>query len=104
MSKQALRKISQLGKRLIPRLSGLRTSCSDDLSEDIVSLEDAMERLNAMIEANDANQHDMLNSIAAVKGYAEMLLESEDDAIAPLIKNLTEMTALLTTADRKSVV
>jgi CheY-like chemotaxis protein len=59
-----------------------------------------MERLNAMIEANDGNQHDMLNSIAAVKGYAEMLLESEDDAIAPLIKNLTEMTALLSTATK----
>ena len=76
MSKQALRKVSQLGKRLIPTLSALRSACSDDLSEDIVSLKDAMERLNTMIEGNDANQHDRLNSIAAVKGYAEMLLES----------------------------
>jgi len=100
VSKQALRKVSQLGKRLIPTLTGLHTSCSDDLSEDIVSLKDAMERLNTMIESNDANQHDMLNSIAAVKGYAEMLLESEDEVIAPLVKDLTEMTALLSTATK----
>ena len=100
VSKQALRKVSQLGKRLIPALSGLQSSCSDDLSEDIVSLKDAMERLNTMIEGNDANQHDRLNSIAAVKGYAEMLLESEDEAIAPLVKGLTEMTELLSTATK----
>lgn len=100
MSKQTLNKVSQLGKRLIPTLNGLRTSCSDDLSEDIVSLKDAMERLDTMIESSDANHHDMLNAIAAVKGYAEMLVESEDEAIVPVVKGLTEMTALLSTATK----
>ncbi|MBT5557200.1 MAG: response regulator, partial [Halieaceae bacterium] len=100
MSKQTLNKVSQLGKRLTPALNGLRTSCSDDLSEDIVSLKDAMERLDTMIESSDANHHDMLNAIAAVKGYAEMLVESEDEAIVPVVKGLTEMTALLSTATK----
>ena len=73
-----------LGMDLIPLLGNLKQQSADWLADDLSALSIAIERLNAMVSSGETNRHDLLNAVAAVKGYAEMLLDSNEAVIAPV--------------------
>ena len=97
MSETDLKHASRLGIKLIPQLGEIKKQSNAELTDDLSALSVAIERLNAMVSRGESNRHDVLNAVAAVKGYSEMLLDSDDavmGAIRPAIKEMTdELTA-----------
>ena len=85
-----------LGMDLIPLLGNLKQQSADELADDLSALSIAIERLNAMVSSGETNRHDLLNAVAAVKGYAEMLLDSNEAVIAPVRSAIMEITDALT--------
>ena len=85
-----------LGMDLIPLLGNLKQQSADELADDLSALSMAIERLNAMVSSGETNRHDLLNAVAAVKGYAEMLLDSNEAVIAPVRSAIMEITDALT--------
>ena len=78
MSETDLNRASTLGMKLIPQLGEIKKQSTDELADDLSALSVAIERLNAMVSRGESNRHDLLNAVAAVKGYSEMLLDSDD--------------------------
>lgn len=99
MTKTALDTAYTLGIQLLPTLTEMRAHTSDELAQDLSALANAIERLGTSVKTEGTSRHDLLNSVAAVKGYAEMLLDSDDQALSPIrdlvsqvVESLTEMT------------
>ena len=82
--------------KLIPQLGEIQKQSSDELAEDLSALSVAIERLNAMVSRGEPNRHDLLNAVAAVKGYSEMLLDLDDAVIGKIRSAIKEMTDELT--------
>ena len=83
----------------MPTLTEMCAHTSDELAQDLSALANAIERLGTSVKTEGTSRHDLLNSVAAVKGYAEMLLDSDDEALSPIrdlvsqvVESLTEMT------------
>ena len=83
--------------KLLPQLGELKKQSTDELADDLSALSVSIERLNTMVSRGESNRHDLLNAVAAVKGYSEMLLDSDDvfvGQIRPAIrKMIDELTA-----------
>ena len=77
--------------KLIPQLGEIKKHSSDELADDLSALSVAIERLNAMISRGESNRHDLLNAVAAVKGYSEMLLDSDDAVLGPIRSGIRKM-------------
>lgn len=99
MTKTALDTAYTLGIQLLPTLTEMCAHTSDELAQDLSALANAIERLGTSVKTEGTSRHDLLNSVAAVKGYAEMLLDSDDEALSPIrglvsqiVESLTEMT------------
>lgn len=87
--------VSTLGLRLVPTLSSLTEHCSDELADDLGALVRAIERLSSAVNGGQTNRHDLLNAVAAVKGYSEMLLDSADEALIPVRHQVDEIASAL---------
>ena len=85
-----------LGMKLIPRLGKLSEHSAEELADDLSALSVSIERLNAMVSHGETNRHDLLNAVAAVKGYSEMLLDSDESAIKSVRTGIVELIAALT--------
>ena len=70
--------------KLIPQLGEIKKQSTDELADDLSALSVAIERLNTMVSRGESNRHDLLNAVAAVKGYSEMLLDSDDGFLGPI--------------------
>jgi adenylate cyclase len=99
VTKTALDTAYTLGIQLLPTLTEMCAHTSDELAQDLSALANAIERLGTSVKTEGTSRHDLLNSVAAVKGYAEMLLDSDDEALSPIrdlvsqvVESLTEMT------------
>ncbi len=95
---------SQWSDRLLGEIASLReafdslgATLGKDSREDFTHLFDAAERLNTMLDTagRAADTHDLMNVLAAVRGYAEMLREdlggdhpSLDDTLAGLLDSV----------------
>ena len=54
----------------------LQDALQAEILDDFASVFDASDRLNAMLaESEKPNRHDLMNVLAALRGYAEMLRE-----------------------------
>ncbi len=84
-----------LGMKLIPQLDKIKKQSTDELADDLSALSVAIERLNTMVSHGESNRHDLLNAVAAVKGYSEMLLDSDDAVVGTVRVAITEMTDAL---------
>lgn len=82
--------------KLIPQLRKISEQSTEELAGDLSALSVAIERLNEMLSHGESNRHDVLNAVAAVKGYSEMLLDSDDTVICTIRSTITEMTDSLT--------
>ncbi len=82
--------------KLIPQLGEIKKQSTDDLADDLSALSVAIERLNAMVSRGESNRHDLLNAVAAVKGYSEMLLDSNDALIGTIRSGIRRMIDELT--------
>ncbi len=82
--------------KLIPQLRKISEQSTEELAGDLSALSVAIERLNEMLSHGESNRHDVLNAVSAVKGYSEMLLDSDDTLICTIRSAITEMTDSLT--------
>ena len=82
--------------KLIPQLRKIKEQSTKELADDLSALSVAIERLNEMVSHGKSSRHDVLNAVAAVKGYSEMLLDSDDTVIGAIRSAITEMTDALT--------
>ena len=82
--------------KLIPQLRKISEQSTEELAGDLSALSVAIERLNEMLSHGESNRHDVLNAVSAVKGYSEMLLDSDDSLICTIRSAITEMTDSLT--------
>lgn len=57
----------------------LRDTSEGELTEDVDALMLALDRFNTVANDESTNRHDLLNAVAAVLGYAEMVLELDSD-------------------------
>ena len=96
MSETDLNRASKLGIKLIPQLGELKKQSTDELADDLSALSVAIERLNTMVSRGESNRHDLLNAVAAVKGYSEMLLDSDDGFLGPIRPAIRAMIDELT--------
>ena len=84
MSETDLNRASKLGMKLLPQLGELKKQSTDELEDDLSALSVSIKRLNTMVSHGESNRHDLLNAVAAVKGYSEMLLDSNDALIGTI--------------------
>ena len=96
MSETDLNRASKLGMKLIPQLGKLKKQSTDELADDLSALSVSIERLNTMVSRGESNRHDLLNAVAAVKGYSEMLLDSDDRFVGPIRPVIRKMIDELT--------
>ena len=82
--------------KLIPQLGEIKKQSTEELADDLYALSVAIERLNAMVSRGESNRHDLLNAVAAVKGYSEMLLDSNDALIGTIRSAIRGMIDELT--------
>ena len=82
--------------KLIPQLGEIKKQSTDELADDLFALSVAIERLNTMVSRGESNRHDLLNAVAAVKGYSEMLLDSDDGFLGPIRPAIRAMIDELT--------
>ena len=64
--------------RALPQtLTALHGQFGEETADDISHLTDAASRLENMLDSDDqpSNNHDLMNVLTAVRGYAEMLRE-----------------------------
>ncbi len=79
MAAPALNTAIELSKLATPELQRLRDSSEGELTEDVDALLLALDRFAAAASTESTNRHDLLNAVAAVLGYAEMVLELDQD-------------------------
>lgn len=75
MAEPALNTVIELSRAATPELQKLRDTSEGELTEDVDALLLALDRFNVVANDESTNRHDLLNSVAAVLGYAEMVLE-----------------------------
>ena len=79
MAEPALNTVIELSRAATPELQKLRDTSEGELTEDVDALLLALDRFNLVANDESTNRHDLLNSVAAVLGYAEMVLELDSD-------------------------
>ena len=79
MAEPALTTVIELSKKATPELQALRNTSEGELTEDVDALLLALDRFNLVADDQSTNRHDLLNAVAAVLGYAEMVLEQDRD-------------------------
>lgn len=79
MAEPALNTVIELSRAATPELQKLRETSEGELTEDVDALLLALDRFNVVANDESTNRHDLLNSVAAVLGYAEMVLELDSD-------------------------
>ena len=79
MAEPALNTVIELSKVATPELQTLRDTSEGELTEDVNALLLALDRFNVVASDETTNRHDLLNAVAAVLGYAEMVLELDHD-------------------------
>ena len=79
MAEPALNIVIELSKTATPMLEELREASDEELTEDVDALILALARFNVVASDEQTNRHDLLNAVAAVLGYAEMVLELDRD-------------------------
>ncbi len=79
MAEPALNAVIELSRAATPELQKLRDTSEGELTEDVDALLLALDRFNVVAKDESTNRHDLLNSVAAVLGYAEMVLELDSD-------------------------
>ena len=79
MAEPALNTVIELSRAATPELQKLRDTSEGELTEDVDALLLALDRFNIVANDGSTNRHDLLNSVAAVLGYAEMVLELDSD-------------------------
>lgn len=79
MAEPALNTVIELSRAATPELQKLRDTSEGELTEDVDALLLALDRFNVVAKDESTNRHDLLNSVAAVLGYAEMVLELDSD-------------------------
>ena len=79
MAEPALNNVIELSKKATPELQALRDTSEGELTEDVDALLLSLDRFNVVANDDATNRHDLLNAVAAVLGYAEMVLEQDRD-------------------------
>ena len=79
MAEPALNTVIELSRAATPELQKLRDTSEGELTEDVDALLLALDRFNVVANDESTNRHDLLNSVSAVLGYAEMVLELDSD-------------------------
>ena len=85
MAEPALNTVVELSKAATPELKKLLDTSDSELTEDVNALLHALDRFNIAANDDSTNRHDLLNAVAAVMGYAEMVLELDRD-LPPTIR------------------
>ena len=103
MAEPALNTVIELSKKATPELQMLRDTSEGELTEDVDALMLALDRFNTVANDESTNRHDLLNAVAAVLGYAEMVLELDSDLPASVREHVQgiadSLSASTTTPD-----
>ena len=79
MAEPLLNTVIELSEAVTPALQKLRETSEGELTEDVDALLLALARFDIVTRDESTNRHDLLNAVAAVLGYAEMVLELDRD-------------------------
>ena len=101
MAEPALNTVVELSKAATPELKKLLDTSDSELTEDVTALLQALDRFNIVANDDSTNRHDLLNAVAAVMGYAEMVLELDRD-LPPSIRGRIKHIADALSAPRKA--
>ena len=101
MAEPALNTVVELSKAATPELKKLLDTSDSELTEDVTSLLQALDRFDIVANDDSTNRHDLLNAVAAVMGYAEMVLELDRD-LPPSIRARIQHIADALSASTKS--
>ena len=100
MAEPALNTVIELSKVATPELQTLRDTSEGELTEDINALLLALDRFNVVASDDTTNRHDLLNAVAAVLGYAEMVLELDHDLPSSIRERVQGIADALSTLDQ----
>ena len=101
MAEPALNTVVALSKATTPELKKLLDTSDSELTEDVNALLHALDRFNIAANDDSTNRHDLLNAVAAVMGYAEMVLELDRD-LPPTIRARVQHIADVLSASTKN--
>ena len=101
MAEPALNTVVALSKAATPELKKLLDTSDSELTEDVNALLHALDRFNIAANDDSTNRHDLLNAVAAVMGYAEMVLELDRD-LPPTIRARVQHIADVLSASTKN--
>lgn len=101
MAEPALNTVVALSKAATPELKKLLDTSDSELTEDVNALLHALDRFNIAANDDSTNRHDLLNAVAAVMGYAEMVLELDRD-LPPTIRARVQHIADALSASTKN--
>ena len=101
MAEPALNTVVELSKAATPELKKLLDTSDSELTEDVNALLHALDRFNIAANDDSTNRHDLLNAVAAVMGYAEMVLELDRD-LPPTIRARVQHIADVLSASTKN--
>ena len=101
MAEPALNTVVELSKAATPELKKLLDTSDSELTEDVNALLHALDRFNIAANDDSTNRHDLLNAVAAVMGYAEMVLELDRD-LPPTIRARVQHIADALSASTKN--
>ena len=101
MAEPALNTVVELSKAATPELKKLLDTSDSELTEDVTALLQALDRFDIVANDDSTNRHDLLNAVAAVMGYAEMVLELDRD-LPPSIRARIQHIADALSASTKS--
>ena len=76
----------------------LHNALSEEALDDFSRLFDGADRLNAQLAAADINRHDLMNVLAAIRGYAELLREDLGSQYTELDAALSRLLSAVHTA------
>lgn len=100
MAEPALNTIIELSKKATPELQTLRDTSEGELTEDVDALLLALDRFNIVANDEKTNRHDLLNAVAAVLGYAEMVLELDRDLPSSIREHVQEIADSLSASTK----
>jgi class 3 adenylate cyclase len=101
VAEPALNTVVELSKAATPELKKLLDTSDSELTEDVNALLHALDRFNIAANDDSTNRHDLLNAVAAVMGYAEMVLELDRD-LPPTIRARVQHIADVLSASTKN--
>ena len=100
MAEPALHTVIELSKVATPELQRLRDTSEGELTEDVDALLLALDRFNEVANEESTNRHDLLNAVAAVLGYAEMVLELDHDLPSSIRDRVQEIADALSASTK----